>query len=407
MNSNGLWRERFSIFIQELQKYLRYVFNGHLLFVLIIGIGGLAYYYSEWVKTLDESFPAAYIMAFIIALPLTNSPIYTLLKEPDMFFLLPIEKRLKNYFQKARRLSFIVQSYILLMFLAAGMPLLAAVEKVSIQDFISIFAVLLVVKYINLRIKWAVLRFQEKSTHIIDGLIRFFVNYLLLFFMLSKASLIFSAITLIVLIALLFYYDKMTATKLLKWETLITLESKRMLAFYRFANMFTDVPKLKEKVSRRKWLDPILAFVSYRQENSYMFLYVRTFLRSSDYLGLYVRLTIIGIFVLLSLTSLIPQLIGAGLFVYITGFQLILVRKQHENIIWHDLYPIIKVEKNQAIQKLLGTILALQTIVFAFFGLFTNGLLSFGLIIVVGFIIMGLLRSYYMKIVRADQDKWD
>lgn len=407
MNSNELWSSRFSLYVQELQKYLRYIFNGHLLFVLLIGLGGLAYYYSEWVKTLDSSFPAAIILAVVLAIPLTNSSIYTLLKEPDMFFLLPIEKQLDGYFKKAIRLSFVFQSYILLMVLAASMPLYVAVEKGAFSDFIWLFLLLLVVKYSNLLIKWSVLKYQDPSAHLYDSLVRFCLNVALVYVLLSRANILFIAVVFLLLIGLTIYFQSANKNKLLQWETLISLESKRMLTFYRFANLFTDVPKLKEKVARRKYLDPLLSLIAYKQESTFMYLYTRTFIRSSDYLGLFIRLTVIGILVLCSLTTLIPQLIGAGLFVYITGFQLIIMRKQHDNLMWHDLYPITEEVKNKTIQRLLIRVLLLQMLIFAVVGVITNGISSLVAIIVVSLIIIAMLRSYYAKVVKASQDKWD
>lgn len=38
-DSITLFKKRFSSYTDELNKYLRYMFNDHLLFVLIIGIG--------------------------------------------------------------------------------------------------------------------------------------------------------------------------------------------------------------------------------------------------------------------------------------------------------------------------------------------------------------------------------
>ena len=407
MNSNELWKERFSLFMQEMQKYLRYIFNGHFVIVLVIGLGGLAYYYSEWVDTLDSSFPAALLIAIIMGIPLTNSPVYTFLKEPDMFFLLPVETKLNDYFRRSIRLSMVFQGYILLMFVAVAMPLYAAVENGQLKDFFYIFAVLLVIKYFNIRIKWALLRFQEDSVRRMDSIVRYFLNFGIALFLFSKAPIIFVLVLLAVLVAIFLYFEKATKHKLLKWELLIDLESKRTMTFYRFANMFTDVPKLKEKIARRSWLNPIMSLVSFRHENTYSYLYVRTFCRSSDYLGLYVRLTLIGSFVLLSLTSLIPQIIGAGLFVYVTGFQLIAIRRQHENIIWHDLYPISESTKNEAVQKLLVNVLVIQTIIFSVVALITNSLLSLACVLVIGIAVILLLKTYYAKVIRKLQNKWD
>ncbi len=67
---NELWKERVQAYITELQKYMKYMFNDHLLFVLIFGGGAALYYYSQWVKTLPTSFPAAIIMAILFAIVL-------------------------------------------------------------------------------------------------------------------------------------------------------------------------------------------------------------------------------------------------------------------------------------------------------------------------------------------------
>ncbi|WP_050614242.1 ABC transporter permease [Bacillus testis] len=407
MNSSVLWKERFGIFVQELQKYLRYIFNGHLLFVLIIGLGGLAYYYSEWVKSLDEGFPAALLLSIIIAFPLTNSPVHTLLKEPDMFFLLPVETRLQPYFKKSINFSLVLQSYILLLFLAAGMPMYAAVEKGSFSDFFWILILLIVVKYVNLRIKWSVLKFEERSTHLMDSLIRYCINGALLYVTFSKGSLLFMAIVLMILTAIWLYYENAVKSKRLRWEHLISLESKRMMAFYRFANLFTDVPKLKQKPARRKWMDPILKMVSYKQKNAYMYLYVRTFARSSDFLGLVARLTVIGLLIELSLDTLLPQMITAGLIVYLTGIQLMAIRKQHENLIWHDLYPVAETVKDASILKLLNAVMAVQIVIFAAIGLITNSAIAAIAIVAVSLAVVLLLQGTYRKLVKVSKAKWD
>ncbi|MFS0782966.1 ABC transporter permease [Bacillus sp. 1P06AnD] len=407
MNSKELWKERFGIFVQELQKYLQYIFNGHLVFVLIIGLGGLAYYYSEWVKTLDSSFPAAIILAVIIGLPMTGSSIYTLLKEPDMFFLLPVETKLKSYFKKSIHLSFIVQAYILLMFLAAAMPLYTAVEGGRFSDFFYMFILLAIMKYVNLRTRWSVLKYQERSVHLLDTLVRYCVNGALLYVVFSKGSMLYIVIVLAIQLALWLYFEQSSRGKRLRWEHLITLESKRMMAFYRFANLFTDVPKLKQKPARRKWLDPLLKLVSYKQKNAYLYLYLRTFVRSSDYLGLVFRLTVIGILILLSLRTLLPQMITAGLFVYLTGFQLMAIRKQHESLIWYDLYPIAEKVRDDSIQRLLNLVLCCQTIIFAIVGLLAGSVPSAIGILVVSLLIILLLQSSYRKVVKASKAKWD
>ena len=104
----------------------------------------------------------------------------------------------------------------------------------------------------------------------------------------------FSSVTAVILLGLYLYYKQQTKEKGLKWEYLIDQDERRMTSFYRLANLFTDVPKLKNRVKRRKWLDSLLVRIPFRQDQSFPFLFTRTFLRSGDYWGLFVRLTLIG-----------------------------------------------------------------------------------------------------------------
>ena len=108
MNSQQFWKSRFVEYVREMQKYLRYIFNGHLVFVMVLALGGGAYYYSNWVKTLQSDFPVAPIMAVILAILVTRSPIHTFLKEADIVFILPLETKLKSYFNRSILLSWMI-----------------------------------------------------------------------------------------------------------------------------------------------------------------------------------------------------------------------------------------------------------------------------------------------------------
>ena len=134
----------------------------------------------------------------------------------------------------------------------------------------------------------------------------------------------------------------------LKWDLLIAQEEKRLASFYRLANLFTDVPKLKDTVKRRKWLDIFIQSHFFFQNNTYLYLFVRTFLRSSDYLGLFTRLTVIGVIALYFISFGVGQLVLSLLFIYLTGFQLLPLWNHHQNKLWIDLYPVAEKYKTVA-----------------------------------------------------------
>ncbi|MGE7761133.1 ABC transporter permease [Peribacillus sp. NPDC097895] len=364
MNSQNLWKERYLGYINETQKYLRYIFNGHLVFVMVLVLGGLAYYYSDWVKTLDRDFPAEWIMAIVLSIIVTRSPINTFLKEPDTVFLLPLETKLKSYFKNSLLLSWVMQGFILLVVLIVFLPMYTKVTDASGKDFGFILIVLLVMKFLNLTMRWQVLKYQDTSVGHWDSLIRFILNGVVLYFICSRANILFALITILLLLGLYMYYRSATKDFVLKWERLVELENKRMNSFYRIANMFTDVPHLKGKVARRKWMDWLLSFIPYGERSTYNYLYARTLLRSNDYVGLCFRLTIIGSVILVVFTNIWAHLILIFMFLFMTALQLLPIWKVHEWKVWVSLYPLPSKMRESAVIKLISYFLLFEDIVF-------------------------------------------
>ncbi|MGD6965415.1 ABC transporter permease [Rossellomorea vietnamensis] len=364
-NIDEIWKKRVVEYNTELRKYLRYMFNDHLLFVLIFALGGGAFTYNQWVATLDGSFPAPLIMAVILGLILTWSPVYTFLREADAVFLLPLESRMKSFFQKGIWTSFISQSYILLLVLAAMMPMYVKVTGQEFQSFFLLLALLLGLKVWNLYVRWYTLKNQEREAHLVDYVIRFALNAVFLYMVLSDASMVLAAVVAIILLGYLFYFKLSVKEKSLKWDVLISLEEQRMLLFYRMANMFTDVPKLKGKVHRRRWLDGLLNTIKYQQKQTFTFLYARSLLRTSEYFGLYIRLSLIAMVILFFSDTLWLGIAIGLLFMYLTGFQLIPMYKRFDYKIWVSLYPAAQGIKKQSFQKVVLWSLIVQAILFS------------------------------------------
>ncbi|MGM0902346.1 MAG: ABC transporter permease [Bacillota bacterium] len=363
-NAQELWKERFGLFVKETSRYLRYIFNGHLVIVFLFLLGTAGFYYQEWIKTLGPEFPAAIIMAVLLALVLTYSPTLTFLSEADKIFLLPLETKLGDYFKRGMILSLVLQSYLLLIILALVMPMYVKVTGTSFSIFIPYLILLVVMKGLNLLIRWKVEYDIDSSSHKVDSTVRYFVNGVMLYLLFSGANLILIAVPAVVLVLLTIFYHRQAKDKGLKWEHLIEQEEKRMGAFYRIANLFTDVPKLKDQVKRRKWLDVFLGNVSFSQKNTFSHIYLRTFFRSGDYWGLFLRLTIIGAIAIYFLTYGPGQTIIALLFLYLTGFQLLPLWNHHQHKLWLDLYPVGITVKEKAFTKLLTMIMVIQSGVF-------------------------------------------
>ncbi|ULT58079.1 ABC transporter permease [Neobacillus drentensis] len=364
-DENKLWRDRAGGRMKDIGRYLRYIFNGHIVIVLLFLIGTAAYYYQDWIKTLSPNFPAELVIAAIIGIFVTYSPVYNFLLEADKVFLLPLEERLKGYFLRSGMASFVFQGYILLLVFAVLMPIYAHVSGNGFGSFIPFLLLLLVLKAWNLAAAWKIQFYVETAVHRWDYLIRYFINAVFAYLLLKQANLL---ILLVIGVIMAFYYYSfhVKTTKMgLKWDQLIEAEEKRMASFYRLANLFTDVPKLKDTVKRRKYLDLFISRIPFSQEKTYLYLFTRTFLRSSDYLGLFVRLTVIGIMAVYFISFGIGQLLLTILFIYLTGFQLLPLWNHHQNKLWVDLYPVSTGDKTTSFHFLLMILLVVQSLIFA------------------------------------------
>lgn len=397
MNSTALWKERFRHFLKEVRTYSKYVFNDHLKFIFVFIIGAGAYYYQQWLQTLTPSFPTALVMAVLIGLVLTAGSIQTLLKEADLVYLLPVEEKLKPYFTKAFLFTFMIQLYIIAIVAAALAPLYFQQMKQTGAGYIWLVLAFVIVKAWNLFVAWEKSFLTDQNVQRADWFIRFILNGLFVYFLVERTSVMFiGGIVLLMVLYLVILYQ-MVKGKPLNWEYLISEEGKKMMLLYRIANMFIDVPALKERVSRRKWLDFILSIIG--EKRTYLYLYTRTFLRSGNYFGLYVRLLALGGVILYFIPFLYGRFIVSLIFLYLIGYQLLTLWKHHRMKVWLDLYPVRGEEKKKDFLTLLNAILITGSIIFTIvFLLATKDFMMTGILLIVSIVFsIGFVYQYGAK----------
>ncbi|MDA1782226.1 ABC transporter permease EcsB [Bacillus cereus] len=397
MNSTALWKERFRQFLKEVRTYSKYVFNDHLKFIFVFIIGAGAYYYQQWLQTLTTSFPTALVMTVLIGLVLTAGSIQTLLKEADLVYLLPVEEKLKPYFTKAFLFTFMIQLYIIAIVAAALAPLYFQQIKQTGAGYIWIVLAFVIVKAWNLFVAWEKSFLTDQNIQRADWFIRFILNGLFVYFLVERTSVLFIGGIVLLMVLYLAIMHQMVKGKPLNWEYLISEEGKKMMLLYRIANMFVDVPALKERVSRRKWLDFILSIIG--EKRTYLYLYTRTFLRSGNYFGLYVRLLALGGVILYFIPFLYGRFIVSLIFLYLIGYQLLTLWKHHRMKIWLDLYPVGGEEKKKDFLTLLNAILITGSVIFTIiFALATKDFMMTGILLIVSILFsIGFVYQYGAK----------
>src|SRR4051812_11569303 len=160
-----LWKDRASGRVKDLGRYLRYIFNGHLVVVLLFLIGTASFYYQKWIEALSDNFPAEIIIAVVIGFLLTYSPVYNFLLEADQVYILPLEDKLKGYFLRSGAASLVFQGYLLLMVLAVLMPIYAHTSSNGFGSFLPFLIILLVVKAWNIAVSWRIDFFVQSFVH--------------------------------------------------------------------------------------------------------------------------------------------------------------------------------------------------------------------------------------------------
>lgn len=371
---------------QQMQRYLRYVFNDHfaLLMTLLIGAGGL--YYSNFLKTLTPPFSIGRIfIVLIFLLALTFGRYASLTKPADQLFLLPKETKMRQYLVKALRYSCIVPFAMLFLIVGAVMPLYVVSTAQGFIQFFSLFIMMTTLKFSHLLVQQTRLFLIPKKR--IQRLTIIFWVYAIVTIGCSVFVTPMIGIGLGIVAAIGFYYvtwKKQTAS--LDWETMIDMEQDRLYRVYQFINLFTDVPAVKAVVKRRRFADVLLNRIKKVQANTYLYLYSRQFIRGTEYSGLFIRLVLIYCVMIAFLAEYWIVLILGLVCLYLIGFQMIPMYHRFRYMLLSELYPVSEKLQKQAFRKLLALILSGATIIFALAVLMTQPFTN-GLLIIIAFIV--------------------
>lgn len=386
-NAQKLFHERLSYYIKEVSRYIKYIVNGHMAVAMIFLIVALAIYYQQWLEQLSDQFPATIVIALVFGFCAMYNPIQTLLKEPDLVFLIPAEQKMTPYFRQALIFSYIKSALPILFIIAAVSPLyFHAYPHRSGKYYLLTFMILLVFKGWNMMAQWWMFKIREKKIRGMDYLLRFVLSGFSFYFFLHDEMIYASVLTVLLIGLVLNGYSLAARQPGLAWEFLIEKDEQKMQSFYRMANLFTEVPAVKKRVKKRHWLVSFVDKFPFQQKHTYEYLYSITFIRSGDYLGLYLRLTIVGGLFILFIPNVYMKVAFALVFLYLTSFQLMVIYQHYRTNILLDLYPLAYELRGQAVTKALFQLTFLQVAIFGVILLFSKLYLFF-----IGFLVLGSL----------------
>ncbi|QKS70752.1 ABC transporter permease [Paenalkalicoccus suaedae] len=377
---NELWTDRKNEYWTMAIRYLRLIGNSGFLFAIYLLIVFGSYYYGQFIEWLPETFPTAILLTVVFSLMITRGRVRTFMKQADLVFLLPMEARLKEYFKKSLVYSLVMETFWLSLVFFLFLPLY--VDRIGtggdiIFGTLALFALL---KLWNLLTSFEEQRMLERAGLHVG--VRFVLNVMVVYAIITVQSLwVILAFAVILTLIYILYFKKLSIYQL-KWERLIFIEENTVRSFYRVANNFTDVPALKEKVKPRAWANPIIQLVSYKNENVYRYLFARAFFRANDYLGFYVRLTLLGLLFIWAVDLPWGMVLVAALFAFMTAMQIETLKNHYRTHTIVSLYPIDQETRINGHRYWLLFLGSFQTLLFAVFGLLFMDVVTATLILV-------------------------
>ena len=360
-NLRDVWSSRFMHYISEVQKYMQFIFTGHIAIVLVFLIGAGGYQYSEWLKVVSTDFPAEIILAVALGCILALSRPTTLLREPDQVYLLPMESKMSFYFKKALAWTFWSQIWIVAIVYIVSIPLLKAVTPLTTVDIWSVFLLLVVLKYLSVQGEFSY-RYSARGHQIWgDRFIRA-ILFGLAIYMGLQAQLILAIVLVVIGCLYVIVFRMKCKGEPIPYEHFVNLEQNRMMSFYRFANYFTDVPHLRGSIRRRGWLDWLYRFVLYGKGNAQKYLVFRTFVRTDDHFYLWVRLTAISAVVVAFVDIQIVTWIVAAALSFATTIQLKQALLSGGDFRMDMLYPQPEDARKNAVEQIVRLAMIVQAI---------------------------------------------
>lgn len=361
-----LWRRRRADNFRMQLRYWNLIGkNSGLMFVLyaIVIIGG--FYYKRWLDGLPKDFPAALMVTAILSVPAVRSPIRTFMRPADRVFLLPVEAELGGYFRMSKLYSFIIQSAFLIFFLLICAPLYAK-SSAGTASYWIVAAAVFAVKGWNIDCRW-----QEQS---IDGIVplkmlRFGLSFLFLYGLIGDLNGVVAAVcAIIMLLSGIFLFHRQAGRSLLKWDRVIEMENRQEMQFLRFANLFTDVPRLRHRVKARRLISAFFPVRAFGEENVYRQLFIKTFLRADDYFGIYMRLTAAGALICFFINNGYYTALVAAAVVYLTGLQLLPLWYHPFPQALAGMYPIAGRFRRKSFLRLILALLTAQSLIMSLAG---------------------------------------
>ncbi|KRL38594.1 ABC transporter permease [Liquorilactobacillus uvarum] len=370
---NNLWNVRLKKYQRMLLRYSKFVLNDHFVLALLFLVGGLGLGYSNFLKSLPDALNwwSKPLIVVIFVLVLQIGSFVSLLDGPDTVFLLPLENKMFSFLKRAFRYSFFIASCFQSLCVLIAVPFLQqGVHLTGINIFL-LWLIQLLLKEIYLG------RFFITSYSVsfdkwwIKLLFEIGGPSLVIIVALYVSALEALILTIAISISVFYFARKAAKQNVFRWKRMLQIENHRMMGLYHLINLFTDVPQVKGKIHRFKLLDVYLPKMK-SSKDVFKFLYWRALIRKGEYSNLFLRLSLLGFFILMFIPNILLAVILTILFLYLIGFQLLPLYNDYDDIIFTHIYPLKRGARLSNFRGMLRILLLVTGILFVVASVFAR-----------------------------------
>ncbi|WP_164508098.1 ABC transporter permease [Lapidilactobacillus wuchangensis] len=357
-----LWSHRLKQHLRQQNKYLRYVFNDHLILAVVFVVGALAFWYSNALQQITQPlWWAGPVVIIILALVLLIGRLAILLVKADQIFLLPREAQLGRYLKQAQHYSLALPTFVMIFAGLVLTPFVLRATSLAGWSWLSIVLSLFVYKDLDLSLMANQL-LRQPADHKMNFNRRWLVlaavlSWILGFYVFGGLALI---VAVLANVAWCWTQKTVFQTTQLNWRLAIEQESSRQFRLLRFYNLFVDVPEVGGHVVSNKLINVCLNWWRQRQPGTFSYLYQSAFLRRTDYLNIWLRFLVIGMVLLALIQQPIVVVILFLLFIYLAGYQLIPLFHHFDHNPMTQLYPTTSSERQHDFERMLQPLLFIQ-----------------------------------------------
>ena len=340
-SADALWSSRARAFWRDSLPYIRYMAQSGLpgvtIMLLFAGLAG----YASLLHHLPESFPYTLVGVVFLTPIVCWNPLRTWLREADIVFLVPRESQMDRYLRRSFRYNGLAGAAAAALLCAIYLPIYS--HGPGKLQALQLLAAVLLLKLLNIIAAWRERVLVSISARRGIRILRWIVTAVGLAALLQTEA--WRAILYVIVTVLLFalLYSRLPRYRF-PWLTLIAEESRTRRRYNTFFSSFTDVPSESAPVVRRRYADWMASWISYRNQNAFVYLYAHTLIRT-ELGGIILRLLGLGVVSgLLAAESGLFLGWGASavclLFVWLTGIQLSSLSQSHRHSVWRHVYPL-------------------------------------------------------------------